>query len=200
MPSHPDLKYSRPVTGIILLVTGALLLLWLIWPRASEKKKKNESSSVERTGTQSSQKNFQSRSTYPKQDLHGSPFRPGDARGNYKYLFNKAKNADRFLISRKLHPDHLPESDAPDGRDLWIQDESGNERKVSDNVYRARFSPDGNKIAYTTADAKLHVEDLSGNKLGELEGAYEPNWHPDSSGRVVAKVPPRRQVVEHQNG
>ncbi len=120
--------------------------------------------------------------------------RPGDPVGDYQYLYDKANGANRFLLSKALSKNFKPDSDAPAGQDLWIQDESGKERLLSDDVYRAKFSPDGTKIAYTTSDCVMHIEDLNGNKVGEIQRAYEPNWSPDGGAVVYAAVPDGRPV------
>ncbi|MDB6125520.1 MAG: lipoprotein [Pedosphaera sp.] len=96
----------------------------------------------------------------------------------------------RSLLSTGRDAKYVPDSDAPSGRDLWIQDETGHERLVDSSVYRAKFSPDGSKIAYTTTEATMRIEDLQGNKVAEVQGAYEPNWKPDGSSVIFSKVPP----------
>ncbi len=88
----------------------------------------------------------------------------------------------------------MPDSDAVTGRDLWVQDGQGNDRLIAKSVYRAKFSPDGQSIAYTTSDCILRVEDLQGNKTAEVQGAYEPNWKPDGTEVVFSKVPVGRDV------
>ena len=81
---------------------------------------------------------------------------------------------------------------------LWLQDESGKEHLVNASVNQAKFSPDGSKIAYATSDGNLHIEDLQGGKLAEVQGAYSPNWKPDGSAVVFSKVPEGQDV--HQLG
>jgi Tol biopolymer transport system component len=114
-------------------------------------------------------------------------------KGPFIYIYDRGPNGE-YLISKSWHKDAHEESDAPAGRDLWIQDANGNERLIAENVYRAKFSPDGNKIAYTTADVVMFIEDLAGNKVAEVPRAYEPNWHPNSSSVVYARVPEDRPV------
>ncbi|MFN7137776.1 MAG: hypothetical protein ACK4UN_00390 [Limisphaerales bacterium] len=121
-------------------------------------------------------------------------WRPGEPKGTYQYLFDKAPNADRFLLSKANSKNYIPDTDVAAGWDLWIQDESGKERLISDDVYRAKFSPDGKKIAYTTSECVLHIEDLAGNKIAQVERAYEPNWRSDSGAVVYASVPEGRHV------
>ena len=113
----------------------------------------------------------------------------GLPRGNYKYLFDKASKANRFLIAKGNDTKFLEHSDAPSGMDLWMQDEDGKERLVSDSVTRAKFSPDGSKIAYTTSDCVLHVENVQGgNALAKVDAVYGANWKPDGSEVVFSKV------------
>lgn len=120
--------------------------------------------------------------------------RPGDPEGDFEYIYDKSPSGKGFLLSKALSKNFVPDSDAAAGRDLWIQDENGKERLISDDVYRAKFSPDGKKIAYTTSDCVMHIEDLQGGKLGQVVGAYEPNWNSQSSAIAYAKVPEGRPV------
>ena len=108
--------------------------------------------------------------------------------GSFEYLFDKAGNANRFLFGKRHDDEFRPDSDAPSGMDLWLQDESGNDRLVNESVTRAKFSPDGSKIAFTTRDGVLHVEDLGGDKLAEIAGVYGPSWKPDSTAVIFSKV------------
>jgi hypothetical protein len=113
----------------------------------------------------------------------------GLPRGTYKYLYDKAPHANRFLIAKGRDTKYLEHSDAPSGMDLWVQDEDGKERLINGSVTRAKFSPDANKIAYTTSDCLLHVEDLhGGGALATVEGVYGASWRPDGNAVVFSKV------------
>ncbi len=101
----------------------------------------------------------------------------------------------RSLVAKQRDSKYVPNTDSPSGFDLWIQDENGNERLVDSSVYRAKFSPDGNNIAYATSDATLRIEDLQGKKIAEVNGGYDPNWSPSGDSVVFAKVPPGRPNV-----
>lgn len=127
-------------------------------------------------------------------ELANSFRREGEPKGVYRYMFDKAANANRFLIAKGHSKNYVPDTDAAAGWDLWIQDENGNERLIAEDVYRAQFSPDGNKIAYTTSDCVLHVEDIAGGKVAKVERAYEPNWRSDSDALVFAQVPEGRSL------
>lgn len=120
--------------------------------------------------------------------------RDGEPAGSYQYMFDKAPNANRFLIAKGNSKNFVPDSDAAAGWDLWIQDENGKERLIAEDVYRAQFSPDGKKIAYTTADCVMHVESVAGDKVAKVERAYEPNWRSDSDALVFGQVPEGRSL------
>ena len=51
------------------------------------------------------------------------------------------------------------------------------------------WSPDGSKIAYSTSDSVLHIEDLQGGKLAEVQGAQGPIWRSNGSVVIFSKVP-----------
>lgn len=113
----------------------------------------------------------------------------GLPRGTYKYLYDKAAKANRFLLAKGQDNKFLEHSDRASGMDLWVQDEDGNERLVDNSVTRAKFSPDGSKIAYTTSDCALHVEDAqSGNAMAKVDGVYGANWKADGSAVIFSKV------------
>jgi len=109
-------------------------------------------------------------------------------------LFDSNRISGGTLISKGRDDKFLPDSDAPSGWSLWLRHASGAERLVSASVFSAKFSPDGRRIAYTTSDVTLRVEDLQGNKLAAVEGGYSPQWKPDGSAIVFAKVPEGRDV------
>ena len=113
---------------------------------------------------------------------------PSDPLSRFEYIYDKGAHG-RVLASAGKDSKFIPETDVASGSDLWLRDENGNERLISDSVYRAKFSPDGTKIAYTTSDAVLHVESVSGDKITDVKGAYDPDWKPDSSSVAFAKVP-----------
>lgn len=114
--------------------------------------------------------------------------------GSFEHVFDKAPGVNRFLLSHGRDAKFVPDSDAPSGMDLWIQNENGEERLVDQSVYRARFSPDGTKIAYATSECVMHIEDLQGRQLAKIDRAYEPSWKPDGSGVVFAQVPNDRDI------
>ncbi len=112
----------------------------------------------------------------------------GLPRGTFAYVFDRAPNKNRFLLARSHDSKFLPDSEAPSGMDLWLQDDAGNERLLNESVTRAKFSPDGNKVAFTTSDCVLHVEGTDGTKIGEVQGVYGQNWRPDGNAVVFSKV------------
>ncbi len=113
----------------------------------------------------------------------------GLPRGNYKYFYDKDPKRNRFLLAKGHDSKFLERSDAPSGMDLWLQDEDGKERLLAESVTRAKFSPDGSKIAYTTSDCVLHVDNVQGgDSLAKVQGVYGANWRPDGSAVVFSKV------------
>lgn len=110
---------------------------------------------------------------------------------NIQYVFdsNKASGTNRFLVGTKWDENYREMSDSPSGREMWITDEFGNERLVHESVFRARFSPDGSKVAFTTSDCVLHVETLKGDQLASVEKAFDPYWRQDGKEILFVKVP-----------
>ena len=192
MTQRPAEPRSRLRAIVVLVLFTLLLLVSLFLPKVVKEsgvQTKDAKATAEDGGSHSEKKGVRAtRAT-------GSWFRrPDDPKGDFQYVFDKAKNGSRFLLSRAMSKNFRPDSDAPGGRDLWVQDESGKERLVAENVYRARFSPDGTKIAYTTSDAVLHVEGIDGQKITEVQRVYEPNWNADGTKLVYASVPEDRPI------
>lgn len=73
--------------------------------------------------------------------------------------------------------------------DLWYQDGEGHERFVASAVISARFSPDGNKIAYGTCDRDLCVQTVAGKVLAQIPRAIDPSWRSDSRTLWFLAVP-----------
>lgn len=183
---HNYWKWVLPF--LILLIVCVYLQKVSSSSKHSEQKAKNSTKSSEPDSTS------RSKAALPKQN-------PGTSNPlTFDHTFDTVtvNGAKRSLLSTGKDSRYLPDTDVNSGRDLWVKDEFGNERLVDRSVYRARFSPDGSKIAYATSDATLRVEDLAGTKLAEVEGAYEPSWKPDSSSLVFSKVPPG--LPNHQPG
>jgi hypothetical protein len=122
--------------------------------------------------------------------------RPGlPASARYLHLMDSKASpggAARLLLAKQVDDRFVPNSDAATGVDLWLQDESGTERLIHPSVYRAKFGPNGRRIAYTTSDCVLHIEGLSGRKHLEIERAYNPSWRRDGREIVFEKVPEGR--------
>ncbi len=112
-----------------------------------------------------------------------------DPLSRFEYIFDQSRDGQHHLGSTGSDKKFIPETDVASGSDLWLHDANGKDRLISESVYRAKFSPDGTKIAYTTSDAVLHVEDLAGGELLKIKGAYDPDWKSDSSSVAFAKVP-----------
>lgn len=110
---------------------------------------------------------------------------------NIQYVFdsNRASGVRRFLVGTHYDENYREDSDSPSGREMWVTDEQGNERLVHKSVFRARFSPDGTKIAFTSSDCMLHVETLDGEKLSQVEKAFDPSWRADGKEILFVKVP-----------
>jgi Tol biopolymer transport system component len=112
----------------------------------------------------------------------------------WDFLFASNRISGHILFSKGRDHRLIPDSDAPSGRDLWVRAGAGADRLIHSSVLSARFSPEGQRVAYTTTDRALLIEDLQGNKLAEVAGAYSPQWKPDGSAIVFAKVPEGRNV------
>src|ERR1051325_1854835 len=95
------------------------------------------------------------------------------------FLFASNRISGHILFSKGRDHRLIPDSDAPSGRDLWVRAGAGADRLIHSSVLSARFSPEGQRVAYTTTDRALLIEDLQGNKLAEVAGAYSPQWKPD---------------------
>lgn len=178
------MKSKKLILSLFVLV---VVLLWLLWPDQSG----TPVADASRGAADST--NLTAESRRPRKGSPGPA--PEEAlaeslpKGTIDYLYDKAPNGRRFLLAKGQDGKFLPHSDAPSGKDLWIQDESGEERLINQSVYRAKFSPDGSKIAFTTSDCVLHIQDLQGNPLGQVPSVYFPSWKPDGSGVVFAQVP-----------
>jgi hypothetical protein len=98
---------------------------------------------------------------------------------------------EQFLVSKSWkQPDS---EDGPVSNDLWLLDHAGNERFINPSVLHARMSVDGSKIAYSTSEAILQVEDKAGAELAEVEGVYEPVWRKENE-VVFLMVPEGHKV------
>jgi len=109
-------------------------------------------------------------------------------------LFDSNKLSGGVLFSKGRDDKFIPDSGAPSGWSLWARNADGTERLVNASVVSAKFSPDGQRIAYTTSGCTLQVEDLQGNQLSQVEGGYCAQWKPDGSTIVFSKVPEGRDV------
>ncbi|MFN7138872.1 MAG: hypothetical protein ACK4UN_06005, partial [Limisphaerales bacterium] len=110
------------------------------------------------------------------------------------YDTSKGRSGNHFLVSTQRDSRYIPNTDSPSGWDLWLQEESGPGRSISASAFRARFCPEGKRIAYTTTDCVLHVEDLQGKKLREVANAYNPHWRRDGKMILFEKVPEGRYL------
>jgi Tol biopolymer transport system component len=89
-------------------------------------------------------------------------------------------------------------SDRAGDADLWIRDlSSGAERRISglEGAQLApRFSPDGDRIAYTDQDGTLWVLDLRSGQAASHTGTLfmpgRPTWSPDGATIALAAVKP----------
>lgn len=93
---------------------------------------------------------------------------------NYQWVYDRLPTCDTLLISKDD-----PQITAD--KNLWIRDSVGNERLIAKKVTEAKFSPDGNKIAYVTADNEVFVETLAGERLAEIPRASDPSWGVEST-------------------
>lgn len=164
-----------------------VLIVWLLWPDQRENADQNKASVAENSASEKSHKGSHHRPigrhvSEAEASSHGLP------QGHFEHVFDKAPNSNRFLFAKGKDGKFLTDSDAAYGMDLWFQDESGNDRLINGSVTRAKFSPDGTKVAFTTSDSVLHVEDLNGTPLAEVAGVYGPSWKPDGRAVIFSKV------------
>jgi Tol biopolymer transport system component len=167
------------------LLVALVLWVWLLWP----KKPAHEISQTKPTLAE----NSSSARSHPPRRVrrhlsHAEALSQGLPQGAFEYVFDKASHANRFLFAKGRDEKFLPDSDAPSGMDLWLQDESGRDRLIDKSVTRAKFSPDGSKIAFTTSDCVLHIQNLQSDQLAEVPGVYGQSWRPDGSAVVFSKV------------
>ena len=188
--SHKASRRSRRfwLWGLVLAVLVVLVAIWTQSLPQAGKRGKHSSTTAGRVS--SSQKGA------PLSTAAGNPSSPaqGVARLAWAFLFDSNRISGGVLFSKGRDSKSIPDSDAPSGHDLWVRDASGAERLANASVFSARFSPDGQRLAFTTSGCTLRVEDLRGNKLAEVEGGYAPQWKPDGSAVVFAKVPEGRNV------
>ncbi len=160
-------------------------LVWLLWPKTPAT---NHPQSMAENSESTKPSITEGHQKVRRHAAHEQILSQDFPSGTFEYVFDKAQNANRFLFGKGRDEKFRPHSDAPSGLDLWLQDESGNDRLLDGSVTRAKFSPDGNRIAFTTSDGVLHVQDLEGNRLAEVAGVYGPSWKPDSSTVIFSKV------------
>lgn len=178
---------SARILGLIVTTCILVVLLVFLWPKSASQEEHGDEGHAGheghgRGGKERVTVNF-------KRAPFSKPLRDGDPKGVFFHVFDKSKVGNRFLLSRNGYKDLLPDSDAPSGMDLILQDEDGTERVLAESVVRAKFSPDGSKVAYTTSDATLHVETLTGEKITKIDRAYDPDFRPDSAAVVYSQGP-----------
>jgi TolB protein len=175
---------SKHIKWSLLVV---IVLLAILWPKGAHDGAPDSPAIDEArsSGAHAAGRNpirLHQRARYADENAEAKP------QGLFQHVFDKSLRGSRFLLGKERDRKFLPNSDAPSGMDLWIQDSNGEERLVHESVTRARFSPDGTRIAFTTSDAELHVEDLSGNSIANVAGVYGPSWSPDGTAVIYAKV------------
>jgi Tol biopolymer transport system component len=120
---------------------------------------------------------------------------------DFAFLFDVKSNkgASGFLLSTKDLKTEKTIAGESKGHDLWLLDAGGEERCVSDNVFRAKLSPSNGLLAYTTNKSELNVETNSGTKLITVRAAYDPSWKKDASEVVLSKAEENDQDLRHPN-
>jgi WD40 repeat protein len=182
-------RSRRSPWGLLLALMVILMAIWVFWPKAP---RENQANSTPQTVNVHPKSNAPLAAPIKDATNTVSVATPAEAPtvpSPPALVFDTNKKTGRSLISKGRDSKFIPDSDAPSGWSLWARDAAGNERLVHDSVYSAKFSPDGERIAYTTSDVTMRVEDLQGNKLAEVEGASSPQWKPDGSEIAIAKVP-----------
>ena len=182
----------------IWVVAGMLLLLLVVYLSQNSNTTQTAAAKAN-NGASSTISGSNPQASLNKSDVRGGRVGTEEWPPKLKVIFTydsiTVNGKTRSLVAKQRDSKFIPDTDSNSGFDLWIQDENGHERLVDQSVYRAKFSPDGNKIAYGTSDATLRVEDLQGNRTAEINGGYDPNWSPDGNSVVFAKVPPGRPNI-----
>lgn len=114
------------------------------------------------------------------------------ARWHHLFDVEPGRSPRRFLLSAGPDEQFRPDSDAPSGHALWLAEAQRGARLVHPSAWRARFAPEGRRIAYSTSAAELRVEELRGRRLWAVAGAYNPTWRADGRQIVFEKVPAGR--------
>jgi hypothetical protein len=187
------MKRDTKKTTWVLLIAFLLLGVWFFWfqtPTAENSAESRPAAGLADNSAGTSQENNKPAAVPLAKDAPGLP------KGPYLHVFDKAAGANRFLLAKGYDKKYVPDADAHGGMDLWVRDESGMERMISPSVVQAKFSPDGTKVAFATPEYNIHIEDLHGGKLAEVQGAYSPSWKPDGSAVIFSKVPNGQDVHE----
>ncbi|MDB6025999.1 MAG: putative lipoprotein [Verrucomicrobiales bacterium] len=191
-PNKPPQNPNSKKTWIgIVVVALFILALWLLSDRSANKTANADSNAQARSADSEAARQASLKKTQIAGKHLGEEW-PPQLKVIFTYDSVTVNGKTRSLVAKQRDSKFIPNTDSPSGFDLWVTDENGHERLVDSSVYRAKFSPDGTKIAYGTSDATLRVEDLQGNRSVDINGAYDPNWKPDGSAVVFAKVPPGR--------
>lgn len=74
------------------------------------------------------------------------------------------------------------------GAALWQIDTDGVDRYVSDDVFQARLSPDGESLLYVTTSRNVTVQSHDGRNLLSLARGYSPKWSPDGRSLVLSRA------------
>lgn len=188
--SSPGPKAPRRALWAFVLILGLVLVLVVLRPWGHGD---NHDHSAHGKVAESTEESSRKKGREVLRAGAAAPLREGDPEGQFHHLFDRQGN--KFLLSRTGPKNLIPDSDAPAGMDLWLRSADGTERLVAEGVYRAKFSPDGTKIAYTTENAELHVEGIAGDKLHTVAHSYDPSWSPDSSKVAFAKAQDGSHVV-----
>jgi dipeptidyl aminopeptidase/acylaminoacyl peptidase len=192
----PQKSRDRKSTWIWLVAGLLILLLILFVSQSSSTKTTGSVAKSDKAGDKASVD--PSQVSLKKPDAHGGRLGeewPPKLKVIFTYDSVTVNGKTRSLVAKQRDTKFVPDSDSSSGFDLWVVDENGHERLVDSSVYRAKFSPDGNKIAYATSEAMLRVEDLQGKRTADVNGGYDPNWSPDGKSVVFAKVPPGKPNI-----
>jgi len=93
-----------------------------------------------------------------------------------------------FLVSLNSSTSTTTETRPTHGSDLVLLDERGKTRLLARDAVLARFSPEGNNVAYISDTSTLKVVTLEGKELATLHGAVEVNWSADGKKLAITQV------------
>jgi hypothetical protein len=104
-------------------------------------------------------------------------------------ILDRSMIDEALLLSKKGTTSETSSERMQPCGELWLRDRRGEERLIARDVVSAKFSPDGSKIAYATAQHELLVETVEGESLARIARVIEPNWCDDGDTLSFLAIP-----------